>query len=296
MPNAKFFIDPTLSSAAAPYYKLFPVEPTPSGTSTDWLTPNGDLVIQKTQKLEDWLKAIAKEATSGGDVVLACHGNPRGLKLTIGDKDVHLERDAADAIRRNQEGNQSDEDTAQVLMMKPDAYKTLKGQIEKMQGLGLDRVDARACNIGQDPVAMSAMQQFFNCNTFCAPKILDSFGVIMYGSFVGAAAFDQWVSKHAGAEVTGASPNRFGFSQNLSQGVASESAAESAQGAKDWADLKMPPGGHFTGKNQLYYHALTDLKTFAFAGEANFRKQLVEATKGNVPSRRVDANAPFLPP
>jgi hypothetical protein len=30
-----------------------------------------------------------------------------------------------------------------------------------------------------------------------------------------------------------------------------------------------------------------------FAGEPEFRKQLVEATKGNVPSRKVDINAPL---
>jgi hypothetical protein len=296
MPNAKFFIDPTLSSAAGPYYNLFPVEPTPSGTSSDWLTPNGKLVFQKTQNLDEWLTAIAKEAPSGGDIVLVCHGNTRGLKLYIGEKgqDVHLEFEAADAIRLNLEGKSTDEDTAQILKMKPDAYSKLKGQIQKVQALGLDRVDARACNIGQDAVAMSAMQQFFNCNTFCSPKILDSFGVIIYGSFVtNPAAFDKWVSNHAGAEVAGSSPNRFGFFQNLSKGVASESIAESAKGAKDWADSKMPPGANFTGKNQLFYHALTDLKKFVFAGESEFRNQLVEATKGNVPSRRVDINAPL---
>jgi hypothetical protein len=298
MPSAKFFIDPTLSSAAGPYYHMFPVEPTPSATSSDWLTPNGKLAFPKSQNLEDWLIAIAKEATSGGDIVLVTHGNKRGLHLSVGEKgqDVRLEFEAADAIRRNQEGNQSDEDTAQILKMKLDAYKKLKVQIQNVQGLNLDRVDARACNIGQDAVAMSAMQQFFNCNTFCSPKILDSFGVVMFGSFVkNPAAFDKWVSDHAGAQVFGSAPDRFAFSQTLSQGVASEAIAESPKGAKDWADSKMPPGGNFTGKNELYYHALTDLKMFAFAGEAEFRKQLAEATRGNVPSRKVDVNAP-LPP
>jgi hypothetical protein len=135
MPNAKFFVDPTLSSAAGPYYNLFPVEPTRSDASSDWLTPNGKLVFQKTQNLGEWLAAIAKEAQPGGDVVLVGHGNRTGLHLFIGDKaqDVHLELEAADAIRRNQEGNQSDEDTAKILKMGADAYNRLKGQIEKVQ-------------------------------------------------------------------------------------------------------------------------------------------------------------------
>ena len=101
---------------------------------------------------------------------------------------------------------------------------------------------------------------------------------------------------HAGAEVVGASPNRFGFYQNLSKGVASEAMAESAKGVKAWADLKMPAGGNFTGNNQLFYHALTDLKKIVFAGEPGFRGQLVEATKGNVPSRKIDINAPLTLP
>jgi len=299
MPNAKFFIDPTLAGAAGPYYNLFPVEPTSSATSSDWLKPDGKLVFPKSQNLDEWLAAIAGGASSGGNVVLVGHGNSRGLKLYIGDKqqDVHLEREAADAIRLNQTGTASDEDTAQILKMKADAYGKLKGQIKKVQALGLNRVDARACNIGQDADAMSAMQQFFNCSTFCAPKILDSFGAIVYGKFVtDPATFDKWVKDHAGAEVAGASPNRFGFYQNLSKGVASEAIAESAKGVKAWADSKMPAGGNFTGSNQLFYHALTDLKKFVFAGEPGFRDQLVEATKGNVPSRKIDINAPLPPP
>ena len=299
MPKAKFFIDPTLASAAGPYYNLYPIEPTRSDSSADWIRPDGKLTFLKSQNLDEVLAAIAAGASSGGNIVLACHGNNTGLKLYIGDKkqDVHLEREAADAIRHNQEGTESDEDTAQFLKMKPDAYAKLKAQIAKVQALNLNRVDARACNIGQDPVAMSAMQQFFNCSTFCSPKMLDSFGAIVYGKFVtNPAAFDKWVSDHPGAEVSGASPDRFGFYQKLSKGVASESMAESAKGVKAWADSKMPAGGNFTGNSQLFYHALTDLKTFSFAGEPEFRAQLVDATKGNVPSRKIDINAPLTLP
>ena len=200
--------------------------------------------------------------------------------------------------RRNQSNNETDDNTAQILKMKPADWAKLKALIVKVQALGLNRVDARACNIGQDADSMSAMQQFFNCSTFCSPKILDSFGAINYGQFIkDPATFDKWVKDHPGAVVSGSAGDRFGFSQNLSKGVASEAAAESAKGVKAWADSKMPAGGNFTGNNQLFYHALTDLKIFAFAGEQGFRDQLVEATKGNVPSRKIDLNnAPLIPP
>ena len=299
MPSAKFFIDPTLASAAGPYYTLYPVEPTPSASSADWIKPDGKPAQQKSQNLDEWLAAIAAGASAGGNIVLVSHGNKLGLKLYIGDKgqDVHLEREAADAIRRNQEGTETDANMALILKMKPDAWAKLKALIAKVQALGLNRVDARACNIGQDAVSMSAMQQFFNCSTFCSPKILDSFGSINYGQFVkDPNTFDKWVKDHPGAVVSGSAGDRFGFSQNLSKGVASEAAAESAKGVKAWADSKMPAGGNFTGNNQLFYHALTDLKIFAFAGEQGFRDQLVEATKGNVPSRKIDLNAPLTLP
>jgi len=298
MPNAKFFIDPTLASAAGPYYNLYPVEPTPSDAPADWLRPDGKPAFPKSQNLDEWLAAIAGNASAGGNVVLVCHGNNHGLKLYVGDQkqDVHLEREALDAIRLNQAGRQGDEETAQILKMKPDAYAKLKAQIVQVQGLGLNRVDVRACNTGQDTDAMSALQEFFNCNTFCCPKMLDSFGVIGYGKFVtDPATFDKWVKAHPGAEVTGTAGNRFGFYQQPSKGVASESIAESAKGVKDWADSKMPPGGNFTGKSQLYYHALTNLKTFVFAGQPEFRAQLVEAAKGSAPSRKIDPKDFTLP-
>ena len=131
MPNAKFFIDPTLASAAGPYYTLYPVEPTPSASSADWLKPDGKPAQPKSQNLDEWLAAIAAGASAGGNIVLVSHGNKSGLKLYIGDKgqDVHLEREAADAIRRNQAGNETDENTAQILKMKPADWAKLKAQI-----------------------------------------------------------------------------------------------------------------------------------------------------------------------
>ena len=59
MPNAKFFIDPTLASAAGPYYNLYPVEPTPS----DWLRLDGKPAFPKSQNLDEWLAAIAGGAS-----------------------------------------------------------------------------------------------------------------------------------------------------------------------------------------------------------------------------------------
>lgn len=299
MPNAKLFLDPTLAAAAGGYYNLFPVEPTPAGDPSNLLLVEGKHVPLKTQKLDGLLKAIAANASSGGNILIVCHGNKLGLKLYIGDpeQEVHLELSALDAILRNQKGEETDEETAKILLMEADAYAKLKPLIERVQKLELNRVDVRACNTGQNEFAMSALQQFFNCSTFCCPKLLDSFGVIYFGKFFSdAEAFDKWVKEHPGAEVSGGAGDRVGFHQDLTKGVRSAAIAESAKGAKEWADARMPAGGNFTGRNQLYYHALTDLKTkMLFAGEAGFRTELVEAKKGNVPSRKIDIKNIPLP-
>ena len=70
---------------------------------------------------------------AGGNVLIAAHGNKQGLSLSIGDEksDVHLEFDALQAIRRNQEGKDSDDETAKILKMTAAAYKTFKSLIER---------------------------------------------------------------------------------------------------------------------------------------------------------------------
>jgi len=304
MPNAKLFVDPTLVNAASPYYGTFPVEPTPSASAADWLTVKGKPINRKTQSLEELLTVIAGNASSGDDILIVGHGNKSGLKLIIGeahkrpDDDVDLELLPLDAIRRNQAGQEDDATTETTLKLKPGGFAKLRPLIEKVQNLNLDRVDVRACNTGQDPIVMSALQQFFNCNIFCCPKLLDSYGVIGYQPFASDAAyFDKWVKEHDGAIVSGATPDRFALFQDLSKGVNTAAIAESAKGAKAWADAHLPPSTAFTGRNALSYHGLTDMRArMFFAGDAEFRAQLVEARKGQVPSRKVDIkNAPILP-
>ncbi len=295
MATTPLFIHPTLTGAAIPYYVMFPVEPTPSDDSTNWLR-TGKPAGLKTKHVDELLTRIAGEVPAGGNVLIAAHGNKQGLSLSIGDEksDVHLEFDALQAIRRNQEGKDSDDETAKILKMTAAAYKTFKSLIEKVQQKSLARVDVRACNIGQNDVAMSALQVFFNCGTFCAPSLLDSFGVIGYKPFAKGDAFDKWVKGHPGAVVSGAPSDRFAVFQDLSKGVNTAAAAESAKGATDWASAHLPPGGSFTGQQELPYHGLTDLKSHMFfAGDSEFRTRLVEAYKGREPSRQVDVNQPL---
>lgn len=293
MPQTTLFLDPTIALAAGLYYTLFPVEPTPS-TSADWLKVQGHANRPRTQHLTEWLSLIAKSASAGQNILLVSHGNTAGLKLYIGDEkhDVHLEVPALEAIRRNREGKDgySDEETAKILKLQAHEYRALKQLVDKVQALKLDRVDARACNTGDNKFALSELQQFFNCNTFCAPKMFDLFGEMRVGKFAtDPATFDAWVKAHSGAQVIGAPKNRFAWRfQTL---TTPEAIAESADAVVAWAKAKLPTGGTFNGKTVLYYHALTGGSSVVFAGETAFSAQLAEARRGQVPSRRIDLNA-----
>lgn len=301
MPTATTYIDPTLVGAAAAYYSMFPVEPTKSGDASDWITV-GKPVGLKTQRVEDLLGLIRKEVKSGGNVLTVGHGTDAGLHFHIGKpaNGVFTQIQALTALRVNREGNQSDADTMKILKI-DDAkeFGKLKSLIADVQNLNLDRVDARACNTGQNDGAMSELQMFFNCNIFCAPKMLDSFGYIGYRPLAkNGDDFNQWVAKHRNVRMKGVAPDRFALDQNYSGGIKLAAIAESPEAAKAWADAYLPGGGNFTGKNELFYHALTNLKQdMIFAGQPEFRALLVEAEKGKVPSRTIDLNKmPILPP
>jgi len=300
MPSAKVIIDPTLASAAGPYYTLFPVEPTRSASPSDWIQTDAKQARPKTQTLNEWLKLIADNATSGGNLLMVGHGNDRGLHLYVGDtaNGIFLEAEILDAIRFNMEGKRTDDSAQDTLKMKPAQFKELKALVSKVQALGLDRIDARACNTGQNAVTMSQLQVFFNCNTFCAPKLLDSFGEINYGRINSDPGYwTQWLKDHKNITIKGVPPDRFALSQNFSGGVKPEALAESKKAITDWADAYLPPSSVFTADSPLRYHGLTNLKTLIFAGEAGFRAQLAEAYKGKEPSRKVDVkNAPVLSP
>lgn len=295
MPTATAFVDPTLAHAAGPYYTLFPLEPTPSDEQTNWVRVDAQVAL-KTQKINEWLDAIASKAKPGGNIVIVCHGNKEGLSIHIGEPKtlVYLQSEVLDAIRRNQNGTEGDDETAQTLKMDLRAFQDFKKRVAKVQALALDRVDARSCNVGQSEVTMSRLQVFFNCNTFCAPKLLDSFGAINYGGFQkDPAVWQKWLKDHSNVTITGLSPNRFALSRSLKGGVKPEALAESQEAVKTWAARHLPPSTSFTG-SQLLFHGLTDLRNLmVFAGEPEFRAQLVEAYKGKEPSRLADPNAPI---
>ena len=116
MPSTTLFVDPTREGLVAPYYKLFPTEPTASDHSADWLQVGTSHVTLRNQNLEGLLEAILRKATKGSNVLFVGHGFSQGLGLFIGDpkrnEPVLADFIAFEAIRGSQEGRRTDADAA----------------------------------------------------------------------------------------------------------------------------------------------------------------------------------------
>ena len=136
------------------------------------------------------------------------------------------------SIRQNREGKKSDADTAKDLELTLNDYSKLKLLIERVQKLSLNRVDARACDMGKNDVLMSAVQVFLGSNVFCAPKIMDAFGNVPYHVPTKKADFEKswkdFLKDNPDAVVEGTSPDRLAlaFKDFSESGVRAKALAE----------------------------------------------------------------------
>ena len=153
MPNAKFFIDQTLTSRPAPTTPCFRSSPrrrprarTGSSPTASW---RPKVAEPRRMAYRDCRRGVGRRQRRAGEPrqqvrAEALYRRARGRRPS-----------GARGRRRHPPqpvGNETDDNTAQILKMKPDAWAKLKALIVKVQALGLNRVDARACNIGQEPI------------------------------------------------------------------------------------------------------------------------------------------------
>ncbi len=293
------FIVPSRVQLAVPYYGTFPNEPILPAGSTNTVLVDGKTFDVKDERAETLLEKIAKNVKPGGSILIVSHGNSAGLDFTIGNPkgNIQMQSNALSLLRQNADGKIADAETAKQLHMNGPDFAKFKAQMIAVQQLQLDRVDLRACNIGSNDVTLSRLQVFFNCNTICAPKIYDAFGVMNLGKPGGAPNFwSKWMDNNKGAAMQGAPPNRFAWHAAYTPHFAIEALSESETAAKNWAAAHLPPGNYSGGP--LFFHAFTNLSAQpVFAGDADFRGNLVEAYKGKEPSRTINLNTlPVLPP
>ncbi len=282
------FVDTSAQAGAIPYYHTFPSEPIP-GTDSVMVSKSIPL---KNRSVENLLTQILANVKSGGSILIVSHGNDRGTLLQFGGngKDrVEMDLNSLDAVRHAQEGNASDDDTAKTLMLGLAAWKRIRGLLEKVQKLGLDRVDLRSCKVGKDADVLSAFQQFFGCNTACAPVLYDEFGLIDFGTPTpDPAVWAQWMKDHKDSVITGTAGGRCAIAVQWTPSNQLFGMADSADAMANWVKVHLPAGSYRAG-DAVFFHGVTELgKMPIFAGDPDVRKNLKEALKGHVPSRKID--------
>jgi hypothetical protein len=290
------FIDTSAQAAAPGYYHVFPSEPIPG---TDSLMVSKTIPL-KNRSVENLLTQIAASAKPGSNIILVGHGNDRGMIFEFsrkGTDSVQLELGPMDAVRRDLNGEVKEDDTAKILMTGLPAWKKIKGLVQKVQKLGLNRVDMRSCKVGADPVVLSAFQEFFGCNTACAPVLYDEFGVIDFGKpTANPDVWDKWTKEHKDFVMTGAAPpDRCAIAVQWTPKNQLFGMADSPDAMANWVKTHLPPGSYRAG-DTVFFHGVTQLgKMPIFAGDPDFRKNLREAVKGQVPSRTVDVRTAPIP-
>src|SRR5687768_9319264 len=68
---------------AAIFYRLFPSEPLPPATSTDYATIT-TVVELEDRAVETLLREIARNVKKNGSIVVVSHGNEAGISLSVG--------------------------------------------------------------------------------------------------------------------------------------------------------------------------------------------------------------------
>ena len=144
---------------------------------------------------------------------------------------------------------------------------------------------------------MYDIQVVLGCNVFCAPKKADAIGPIPTHLTTNRADFEKWFQALQKESQTiileGEPPDRLAlaFKDFTVLSIHAKGIAESKKASTDWATKHLPSAGSiFNGAQTFYVHGISDIDAgkIAFAGDAEFRKLLYEATKGNEPSRKVD--------
>jgi hypothetical protein len=282
--------------AALPYYTLFPKEPIPKAS--------GEFVaVEKTVGVEDetlttMLKTILKNVKAGGNLLCTMHGSPWGLRIQIINR-VGLEAAAMRLMLAVLEGRQPDSWVFKELRLDdragPAAWKPIKELIQKVRALEINRLDLRACQVGDDPDTMYYLQRFFNCKVCCAPSVWDVFGVINLGSPTKSKeTWEAWLKQHKRANRHGDSSGVFAYEYTITGNqISVDAMADSEEAAKAWVKRNLPPGNYSRGP--IHYHALTpDKQRLVFAGEEKYREYLVEAQYAkDDPPPKADPNAPI---
>jgi hypothetical protein len=260
--------------AAAPFYKLHPKEP---------IAPAGDLTIVVTALLKrmtalDLLQQMVRQSASlqGGDVLIVGHGTDEGMSMPLAPvrtSAARLQNNALELLFENERGAITDEEAARRLGLPRDVLTRLKDLTGRVQGLGIRRVEVRACTVGAKQTTLQNLRQFFGARQFGGPRVLDAFGGFNPVRSGSTKKFEKFLTDHPGAAVEGPSGHRLAFTRHPS-GLIKDSAVESAKALEIWAAQKFPSGKLPPAKGEVLYHALLERQQLTFPNEKRYRDLL----------------------
>jgi hypothetical protein len=204
-------IDSHAHPSAPAYYDAFD-EPLADGTRI-----SVDQIIRLPRMRLDQLLTQMAGLDRGSTVILVCHGANGGLVLPMSEntRTRGFGPDAVAALIRFVEGSGSSErerETAESLRMPAGELRGLRQGTIDTRAKRLARVVFRACNLGKDSTDLDRLRVFFGAAKACAPDIFDSYVTGNPGTpTTNSGTWRAWLRSHAGAVITGSSPNRFAF-------------------------------------------------------------------------------------
>jgi hypothetical protein len=184
------------------YYQRFPEEP---GFAVQ--QPQQINHISLDNLLQAIIDASANKTFEGSDLVLAAHGNERGLTMRL------FPAHRTDSRSDDLETLMSDDSTAEKaakLFLREAQVDRLIDKMNQVRGLNLGCVEFRGCNIGPDLRNVSVLKGFLGAASVSGPDLPSTFGAFTT-QIMGTAQMDLWLGRHPGSNVYGGSAGRLAF-------------------------------------------------------------------------------------
>lgn len=250
--------------AAVPYYRQVPDEPIPSGSvaikKAEFLKPATVLTL---------LNHIAR--TKPRSVVVVSHGSGSGIGLTLVPKTENALVSPYLGYLVDSRGRIDDELATELEIPLP-MLRALQEAAQKVRALRLDRVDFRACTLGEFTDTLELLRAFFGASAVSAPKAFDSFGHVSTGTPTSdAKVWKDWQQKHPSATIEGLAPGRVGFEWEWMSDTTAM-LVESKKALRAWVDFHMPRNKYKSGR--LYFHGIVESEKVVFPGDATYRDLL----------------------
>ncbi len=278
---------------AVGFYNMFPAEavlPSPEVMQIQ------DVVRVRNPSLGSLLQAIVRKRDR--DVVVVSHGSDTQLMLQV-TRGINIGVDAG-AINALL-GSDSDAELARRLRTRARNVTRIRSQIRAVQRMRLNRVEFRACRIGQSRPTLQALQRLFGAASTCGPKAFDGYGPVSnVRPTADASVLAAWQRAHPQHQSFGTAPDRFFWVNdgNSDPPTISHAFAESQGAINTWVTAKFPSGTrHNYRRGAFFYHMQTDMlanssqrrghrtfqSNFAFPNDPAYRNNLLRLTTQATP-------------